>query len=332
MIYQRIWRPLPLLLMGGSLALHLITLVLYTRLPDRFSAYTVFPIWVWGTVGIALSSVAFLLFRARLSLLLSLIWASTVFLLADETQSLGRLGQAPPKVADPFSTIRVITLNCRNSINPSHNLTPYDADIIFLQEIPSGYSVKKLVDVLFQGNGDYRYYAQKSLAIITRGHIVPKSYIQVPKSRCQLATVILPGSYPVQVMNLHLHPAATNLRLWSRKCWRAHHHNRLRRRIELAYLLTILHKKPPGLSLPTFVAGDFNAPSNDTVYRQLKGDFKDAFETVGSGWGNTYPRVLPLLRIDHIFASHNLQPERSVTVTAPDSDHRMVVADFIPRR
>ena len=83
MIYRRPWYPVPLTLLGLSLALHLITLILYVRLPLRFAAFTVFPIWVWGSIGLTLGSISFIFCRARLSLVLILVWIFTILFMSD---------------------------------------------------------------------------------------------------------------------------------------------------------------------------------------------------------------------------------------------------------
>ena len=93
MIYRRPWHPVSLTLLGLSLALHLFTLVLYVRLPNRFAAFTVFPIWVWGLIGLFVAAISFVCYRGRLSLVVSLIWSFTILIFSDESSSLGRIGQ-----------------------------------------------------------------------------------------------------------------------------------------------------------------------------------------------------------------------------------------------
>ncbi|MDB4353720.1 endonuclease/exonuclease/phosphatase family protein [Akkermansiaceae bacterium] len=323
-----------LTLLGLSLALHLFTLVLYVRLPDRFAAFTVFPIWVWGFIGLFLSGVAFVAFRGRLSLFISLIWTFTVLIFADESSSLGRIGQPELELgkAKPHArgrVLRVLTLNCARRTDPYTVVAPYAPDIIFLQEIPHTYRLKKLIDDIYDGHGDYRYNAAKACAVVVKGTI--EFEVPVPKYRCQLLTVKLASGESVQLMNVHLRGAATNLRLWDRKAWQEHRINREQREIELSYQMSLLRQKTAYPRVPALVAGDFNAPANDAVYKLLGNDFTDAFEAVGTGWGNTYHRSLPLLRIDHIFSSKQLIPIRSKAKRLEGSDHRMVIADYVFR-
>ncbi len=321
-------------LLGLSLALHLFTVILYIRLPSRFAAFTVFPIWVWGLIGLLLAVFCFIIFRARLSLTLILIWTFTILLVSDEARSLGRLGidplkEGPPKPHAGSKVLRVITFNCARTANPAEAILGFEPDIIFLQEIPHTYLLKQLIDQLFNGAGDYRYEPSKGCAVIVRGTL--NNEIEVPKYRSQILSAELPSGRSVQLLNVHLQPAATNLRLFSRECWQEHSENRRLRQNELFYALGILKQKSSFPRLPTIIAGDFNAPANDVVYRILDPEFTNAFSEVGTGWANTYHRALPLLRIDHIYASDKLVPVRSRAFKRGQSDHRMVVADFVFR-
>ena len=77
------------------------------------------------------------------------------------------------------------------------------------------------------------------------------------------------------------------------------------------------------------MAGDFNAPANDNIYRLLDRDMVNTFDAVGTGWPNTYHRRIPIMRLDHIYVNNQLRPVRSRAVTVPESDHRMVVSDLV---
>jgi len=334
MIFRRLWHSLPAALLGFSFALHFITIVLYVRLPIRFAAITVFPIWVWGVIGLSLGIFCYLFHRTRFSLTLILIWVFTILLLADEARSLGRLGMEPMAEgpAPPYAgskVLRVVTMNCAGQADPTQIIGDLMPDIIFLQEIPHAYRLKQLVDKLFNGNGDYRYHAEKRCAVLVKGTIHHE--IEIPGYRSQLVAVEMRDGRQLELLNIHLQSAATNMRFYQRECWREHIRNRTLRQIELSYALAGLRQKTAYPRLPAIVAGDFNAPANDTVYRIMDKEFSDAFGTVGTGWGNTYHRALPLLRIDHIYCSDKLVPVRSRTFKRPHTDHRLVVADFVYR-
>jgi hypothetical protein len=102
-------------LVVAALGFHLVTMALYTRQPDMFAAFTLFPIWVWGSIGLAFSCTAFLIFRAPLALFTSGVWAISILGLADETRSLGRIGKPSPEPGIPQrydgrNIIRIVTI------------------------------------------------------------------------------------------------------------------------------------------------------------------------------------------------------------------------------
>lgn len=331
---RRLWSWFPTILLGGSLFLHLVTITLYLRLPVRFAAFTVFPIWVWGLIGLTLAIVPYLFFRKTGSLLLTAVWLVTILVLSDEATSLGRIGKetitrGPAPNHAGTKVIRVATLNCAASIDPATAIGDFSPDIVFLQEIPHTYRLKQFIDEFFNGQGDYRYHTAKRCAIVTRGTI--HHNIHLPKSRSQLLAVEMPDGRRLELVNIHLQSAATNLKLYRRDCWWEHRKNRLQREVELAYVLAVLDQQTEFPRVPTIIAGDFNAPANDSIHRILERRFTDAFGAVGTGWGNTYHRSLPLLRIDQIYCSDKLVPVRSRTFTVDGSDHRLVIADLIYR-
>ena len=317
-----------------SLGLHFFTIVLYVRLPLKLAAITVYPIWVWGLIGLSLGSFCFLFFKTRGSLTIILLWTFTILLLADEARPLGRLGTEPMKEAHAeehagSKVLRAITLNCAGHSDPLEATRKFNPDIIFLQEIPHGYRIKQMTDELFKGQGDYRYNRSKRFAIVVCGKIGRE--FRFSNYRTQLVTAEMNDGRKVNLLNLHLLSAATNMELHKRECWREHIQNHTLRKIELFYSLAGLRKNGSHPRFPTIVAGDFNAPPNDSVHRIMRKEFTDAFATAGTGWGNTFHRSLPLLRIDYIYGSDKLIPVRARTFTREKTDHRMVVADFVYR-
>lgn len=321
----------------ASLAIHFGTVVLFSRQPDRFAAFTVIPVWIWGSIGLLLSSSAFLLFRAKLSLFATAVWTITVLLVADETRALARIGSdplepGPPSRFEGRDVVRVATINRAGSNeNFSELIVRHQPDIVFIQEISHPYRLRQLNQTLFEGKGDYRYDKHTRCGLVVRGVI--EHHIPNPRElpyRNQQARVKLPSGRRIELVNVHLQAASTDLNLWRRDCWRAHHHNRQRRRVEIAFTLQKLEKTNINPRIPAvIIAGDFNAPAGDRVFRILEEDFSDTFGEAGSGWGNTYHRSFPLLRLDYIFASQAFQTARSKAVRIKESDHRMVVSDLV---
>lgn len=324
------------LLVGLSLALHLFTVYAFSLQPDRLAAFTVMPIWAWGFLGLTLSTTAFYFLRAPLSLILSGVWALTILLGADEARVIANFGNDAPEAGEPalhdgLRPIRVLTLNCAlfNFGDPSDDIAVWEPDVVLLQEA-FPHQIKKVADKLYGGHGDYRAFAQNG--IITRWKITRE--VRNPDPRFiyfnHNATVETPDGRVIEIANIHLSSAATDLRLWEPQCWRTHRANRDQRRIELSVALEVLAQTTPFPERrPVILAGDFNAPPSDPIQSLLKRDFEDAFLASGTGWGDTFQRRIPILRLDRIHTTRHFTPIRCRAHTTKHSDHRMVIADLL---
>jgi endonuclease/exonuclease/phosphatase (EEP) superfamily protein YafD len=318
-------------LVGLSLLLHLFTVFCFARQPDRFAAFTVLPIWLWGGIGLFFCTAAFYFLRAPLSLIMTGVWAVTLLVGADEARVLANLGRSAPLPGpaahvDGKPVLRVVTQNCAVFTfgDPSKDLAAWEPDIVLLQDaLPQ--QVRQIADALYGGHGDYRTH--ETNGIVTRWKI--QREVRTPTQRDQQVTISLPDGSSIEVVNVHLATAATDLRFWQRSAWRDHRINRAIRRDELTLVQRVLEQTTSFPNTPTLFGGDFNAPAPDIVHRQLSRDFVDAFAAAGTGWGDTYQRRLPILRIDHLYATRHLTPVRCKAVTTRHSDHRMVVADFL---
>jgi len=80
--------------------------------------------------------------------------------------------------------------------------------------------------------------------------------------------------------------------------------------------------------------GDFNTPSSSNVYQQTWGDFTNAFEVRGRGYGYTAPdrpfrrwlSYVPWVRIDHILASQDWSVGSCRIGRKHGSDHHLITA------
>lgn len=314
-----------------SLLLHVFTVFCFSRQPDRFAAFTVMPIWLWGGIGLALSTVAFYFLRASLSLIMTAIWAVTLLIGADEARVLSNLGKEAPLPGPALNyqgkpVLRVITMNCAvfKFGNPAADIAAWQPDIVLLQDA-FPYQVRQIADALYGGRGDYRSHLTNG--VITRWKII-KEFRDATR-RDQEVTLEMPDGKQIEVVNVHLTTAATDLRLWRKSAWVAHRNNRALRMRELSLTRQVLEQGSDFPNIPTLFGGDFNAPASDVVHRQLGRDFVDAFTAAGTGWSDTYQRRFPILRIDCIYATRHFVPVRSRVSASRHSDHRMVVADFL---
>jgi endonuclease/exonuclease/phosphatase (EEP) superfamily protein YafD len=320
-------------LVGISLLLHVFTVYCFSRQPDRFAAFTVMPIWLWGGIGLFLSCLAFYFLRASLSLVMTAVWIVTLLVGADEARVLANIGKSPPlpgqaALHEGKKVMRVITLNTAFFTygNPSQDIAAWQPDIVLLQDIQP-HQVRQIADVLYGGRGDYR--AHQTNGIVTRWKIQREIRNPDPANRNEQVTIRLPGGADIEVVNVHLQTAATDLRLWRKSAWAGHRYNRTMRHKELSLVQQVLEQTTSFPNTPTLFGGDFNAPASDVVHRRLARDFTDAFAAAGTGWGNTFQRRLPILRIDHIYCTRHFTPVRSCVFASRHSDHRMVIADFL---
>jgi endonuclease/exonuclease/phosphatase family metal-dependent hydrolase len=83
--------------------------------------------------------------------------------------------------------------------------------------------------------------------------------------------------------------------------------------------------------LPVIIAGDTNSPALSTALAEAFGEYRDGFREVGFGFGHTYPAKLPWLRLDRIFASHDIGFSSFQVGCEGASDHLCVTADLYRR-
>ncbi|MCU1594548.1 MAG: Endonuclease/exonuclease/phosphatase [Frankiales bacterium] len=85
-------------------------------------------------------------------------------------------------------------------------------------------------------------------------------------------------------------------------------------------------------TMPTLLAGDFNATNDNTVFRRLLGtQFRDASEVAGSGLHGTWsPNGWPfLLHLDHVLVDRHFSVRSTNVHDLPGSDHDAVIARLV---
>lgn len=317
----------------AALGLHLMVCVCYLRRWDKVAAITVFPFWAWGLAGAGMAGIAWLITRRRLPAGIFWMWLGTIVIGSDETRPLLRLRAEKPQPGAPQEsngarTLRVITMNCRAGVwNPQslQDLVPWQPDIVLLQEAPAPQELQKIAMQLY-GSIPGHWEGGSHCGLLARGLIMNTLTGFQPESI--LATVQwTPGKF-IEVGCVHLQRAETNVKLWSRDAFREHYNNRKSRSAELERLLSV--QRLISRQHPAIIGGDFNAPAGDAVFDLLTdAGFRDAYAEAGSGWPDTYPNTAPMLRIDHLWVNSAIHPVRAAAVETKNSDHRMVVCDFL---
>jgi endonuclease/exonuclease/phosphatase family metal-dependent hydrolase len=74
----------------------------------------------------------------------------------------------------------------------------------------------------------------------------------------------------------------------------------------------------------TIILGDFNLPYESMLLKEIKGNFNHAFTNKGNGFRETWFWNIPLLSIDHIWVSKDLNILKTEKVATFKSDHSML--------
>ena len=80
---------------------------------------------------------------------------------------------------------------------------------------------------------------------------------------------------------------------------------------------------------PAIVCGDLNDLPFSYTYNTIRGDLRDVFADKGAGFGRTYNRIVPTLRIDYIlYDGEAFSLKAFKTPYTEASDHNPVIANF----
>ena len=151
------------------------------------------------------------------------------------------------------------------------------------------------------------------LAIYSRFPIIDSQLITYPNTpNCSMWCDISVDGKTIRVFNNHLQTTNINQ---SRREYEKYYkganmefmssagsllqNNEIMRGMQ-ANMVDLLIKESP---YPVLVCGDFNSIPSTYVYKKIKGDLKDGFQTAGKGYGGTYRYFKGLMRIDYIFHS-----------------------------
>lgn len=303
----------------------------YIQHMDRFAVFTVPPVWFWSGVGFLTAALAAFLLRKVPAFLPLLVWLGVTLVFADEAQVLRNIGKplllpGLPTAHHGKPVIRVATMNCAvfEYGSPAHDIARWYPDIILLQDAHS-HQVREISLRLFGPQGHFVSYGQTN-GIASRWPIIRQTNHTI--SRNQQITLQLPDQTLIEVVNLHLQSAATDLSIWHRSTWTKHRIHRAYRMNEINGMLSVLQKSTPFPTTPVLLGGDFNAPATDIVHKLFSENFHDSFLQAGRGWGNTYHRRFPILRIDVLYHTFHFTAVRARTIESAHSDHRMVVVDY----
>jgi endonuclease/exonuclease/phosphatase (EEP) superfamily protein YafD len=318
----------------ASLCLLPLVVLAYVRHHDRFTVFSVPPIWIWSVAGIVCAVASFCALRRRPILLIPWIWAGITMAFADEAKTLWNRSAERPEpgaaaVWNGMPVIRVVTMNCANSSSrgPAEEISVWKPDIILLQDADQD-QIQKVSAQLFGASGHIGFHGPTNGVV---SHWPIQCEIENSRARSQLVRIQMPDQRFLHVVNVHLQSAPTDLRFWRRATWTNHRIQRAKRLGEIDGILELLSSHTPFPMTPTLLGGDFNAPATDIVHSRFRQHFQDSFLQAGAGWGNTYHGRFPILRIDLLYHTPHCRAVRARTVESIHSDHRMLVVDYLLR-
>ncbi|MDQ7027751.1 MAG: endonuclease/exonuclease/phosphatase family protein [Anaerolineae bacterium] len=198
-----------------------------------------------------------------------------------------------------------------------------DADIVAMQEV--NYTMAEAFER--QLSTEYPYQALhpqdvsvQGMVVLSRFPIVDDTYWQYDWLRTPLAherlLIEVSAEQSIVVYNSHpTHPGMNDSAF--NPSWRSRE-------------LAAIYERTQAETLPIIWLGDFNMPHLSDDYQQITQSFEDVYQRVGWGMGWTFPvtlRLIPLLRIDYIFISHEFEAMESVLLdSSGGSDHLPLTA------
>ncbi len=228
-----------------------------------------------------------------------------------------------PRRAGPGQTVRVVSWNVHEQADRTTEiaaaLAPLEADIVCLQEA-SHDAFRNLLD-------GYQAVQSHDVTTLTRGRIVSSRSFRLgslPNWRYGLETVIELPEGRVTVLNVHWLAVQLPIRVglaWGDR--EAFERSVLGRRKQEAVTLDWMG----AVNGPALLAGDLNTPPNVPEYRRLAALATDAWEA-GRGFGFTFHRRQPVIRIDYVWCLGGARPVRSRVQDGQVSDHLLLVTDI----
>lgn len=307
-----------------TLALVPISLALTACLvrPDSLAALILVPPWFWVLCGVP-SIVWAARVRHRFWLVgLVVVWAGFAVGFVEEATSLTRSWTQSFRSKPPAAkTIRIVSLNCANTVRCVEDLQMARSDIALLQEIPGPEELQQITRTLFGEEGVL--LAGDDTAILSRGRI--EALNRASHGSLVSGIVTLPSHRPQHCISVRRTPPVFRLDGWSKSFWTEHQTRRETHRQEAIEIKAALNDLDS--IMPRIVGGDLNAPPLDPTLEILKPTVRDAFLFSGVGLGGTGTNDFPLFRVDQTWVG--VSPQLVFVQKTKHSDHRMVVCDLL---
>jgi len=238
----------------------------------------------------------------------------------------------------PDKPIRLLTYNVHSCIGTDRKLDPgrianviaeAEADIVALQEVDvgrrrtGGVDQAHMIASLLKMQAHFHpalsiaeeQYGDAIITALPTGAVKAGPLPSIGETRGALSVEIMVGERKLLVVNTHLG---------------------LRGRERIQQMTTLLNsgwlRGTTEESIPSVLCGDLNAIPASATYRLAARSLKDAQLTGAAAPRATFPSRYPLMRLDHIFVSHQLTVKKATVLETRlariASDHLPLLADI----
>ncbi|WP_299336809.1 endonuclease/exonuclease/phosphatase family protein [uncultured Psychroserpens sp.] len=200
-------------------------------------------------------------------------------------------------------------------------------DVLCMQEYRPDQSVKL--------DGYYKYEelsgqkVQNGQAIFTKFPIINSGSIEFPNtSNNAIFADIIRNSDTIRIYNVHLQSSGIDPTV--ERLSKENSEN-LFKRVSSTFKLQqsqteLFLKHKSKCHYPMIICGDFNNTAYSYVYKEIKGDLKDAFVQAGNGFGRTYDFKFFPVRIDFILVDEGFEINAFKTFDVKYSDHYPILS------
>lgn len=287
---------------------------------DAMVPVTLIPVWAWAGFAMIVAMLNWVICRNVYSVVVFCIWLSVGIVFSEETRGILRELVSGTDPVDETALLCVVNVNCNGEESALRRTIDLAPDIVIMQAAPKEEIIQAVADELWGVDRDIMTHREN--AIIAHGEFL--NTLAEEDSSTLHVRLRLPKGTIVDITDLQLEQCAPTLDMWKPEVWNTLIEARdTNRRLVRAYQGENEMINP---RTGRIVSGGFGTPPGDDVYRPLiSANLIDTYAEVGISLGNTYPGKFPLLRLDQIWVSENLHPQKTSTLPNPDSEHRTVV-------
>lgn len=308
-----------------SAAVLVALVVAYAWRPAATALITVLPAWFWAAPGVLAAIFGRRPGAGRRTAGLLVMWLVFILAFCEEPRAAVTWFRAWPdpewqQAKDARKGLRILTFNCGDGHGAAvREALGYSPDIVVLEESPTESEIRQEL----ASHPEMQLLYGFDVSIIARGEVTPAAPKQARwMFNAAYATV---DGVRLAVVGLRLRVPHFSFAIWEPAEWRVAAESQRDHESEVRYVLGQIADLDQ--AAPLVIAGDFNAPAGDPLFRLLPDRLHDAFRESGIGLGNTMMNDMPVARIDQIWVDRRLQPHATVSRKTATSDHRLVIAD-----